>query len=914
MRLRKLCLFLGYFFLIPSILWGQVPDNFTIEPISSRWFSVTGIVFDDEGHLFGWSKFGQVYLAKEDYTQPELLLDISEEVASFGDLGLLGFALHPNFLENGHVYLLYIVDPHYFHTYGTPAYDPEKSWTHRATVGRITRYTVDIESENWAVDPQSRKVLLGEQGGPPGEAFAMLFDSHGVGSLVFGADGTLLASCGDGASYKGIDAGAYGEETESYREEALATGVIRPDQDIGTFRSQYLHSANGKVLRIDPETGAGVPSNPFFDPQQPFSTISMVWASGFRNPFRFCLMPGTGSHDPEEGNPGTFILGEVGWAWWEELNVLDRGGKNYGWPMYGGMVGRWQFSRWASPTPNLRAPNPQESCDRPHLLFQDLLLDPIQEGEPSFPNPCLPELPLPDTVPSFVHQRPVIAWSNQDHNPDEQGTHIPGFDSAGNAAIIRFEEAKNPVKGESFTGTCSVGGTFYIGDNFPPEYQMVYFHGDYSGWIRQFIFGPNNELLEVKPFADTTRNIVSMAVNPRDGALYYIRYGFWSSLNKIQYGGNSTPQARIEVDQVYGPSPLTVRLDGSQSFDPDGDSLSYKWDFGNFSLQGSPITQRIFKTESNLPQSFPIELTVSDGKGGKHIAKTFVSVNNTPPAVRIGGLPDSAFYGISETNLFEFTAEAVDAEHPSESLTYEWQSFLHHNTHFHPEPIEEGTTKSFAFLPLGCEDELYYYRVRLTVTDPEGLQGTAEREIYPDCGPAAAAFGEIMSRNREDGLELRWNTLFENRCESLEIYSLNDRGKWDLIGKLEGGGTLPEGASYSFFHPEVEVGNVSYQIRAVNEFGSYVVEEVQFTYLPLSSSYRLYPNPGTDELQFLIWHFGGKVRVKLFDLTGREVLSYAFFPTGISPESISTTDLPKGVYTYVVDNGLERFEGRWVKN
>ncbi|MEM9721752.1 MAG: PQQ-dependent sugar dehydrogenase [Bacteroidota bacterium] len=913
MRIRNAFLLIGYLFLSPYILLGQLPDNFKIESVSSRWFSVTGIAFDEAGHLFGWSKFGQVYLAKEDYTQPELLLDISEEVASFGDLGLLGFTLHPNFLENGYIYLLYMVDPHYFHAYGTSSYNPQESWTHRATIGRITRYTVDIEGEIWEVSPNSRKVLLGEQGGLPGEAFAMLFDSHGVGSLVFGADGSLLVSCGDGASYKGIDAGAYGEDTESYREEALATGVIRPDQDIGTFRSQYLHSANGKVLRIDSETGAGLPSNPFYDPKQPYSTISKVWAMGFRNPFRFSLMPGTGAHNPAEGNPGTFILGEVGWAWWEELNVLDGGGKNFGWPMYGGMIGRWQFSRWASPTPNLRVPNPLASCDKPYLLFQDLLSDPLKSGAPTFPNPCAPEIGLADSIPFFIHQRPIISWSNQDHNPEEQGTHVPGFDSVGNAAIIRFGEPENPVKGESFTGTCSIGGTFYTGNNFPAEYQMVYFHADYSGWIRQFIFGPNNELLEVKPFADTTKNIVSMAVNPRDGALYYIRYGFWSTLNKIQYGGNSTPQAKIVMDRIYGSSPLKVRFDGSTSVDPDGDSLTYKWDFGNFSLQGSPTPTHVFRSESDRPQSFPVKLTVSDGKGGKHTTQSFVSVNNTPPEVKIGGLPDSALYGRSEVNIFDLQAEVVDAEHPSESLRYEWQSFLHHNTHFHPEPVEESREKSFSFLPLGCEDEIYYYRVRLTVTDPAGLQGIDEREIYPDCGPSAAAFGEIQSIYREDGLELRWNTLFENRCKQLEIYEVNGLGETTKIGTLAGGGTLPEGKTYAFVHLGAKIGENIYFFRAVNDFGSYVEEEASFMYLPLNTSFRLYPNPGTDELQLLVWRFGGRVNLRLFDLTGREVLAYSYFPTQIRPQQISTQGLPIGIYTYIMDNGLEQVKGRWMK-
>ena len=78
------------------------------------------------------------------------------------------------------------------------------------------------------------------------------------------------------------------------------------------------------------------------------------------------------------------MLGEVGWAYWEELNVIDGGGKNYGWPIYGGMNARWQFNRWASPTPNLRAEDTASVCDNDYFLFQDLLLEDTLNPRPFF--------------------------------------------------------------------------------------------------------------------------------------------------------------------------------------------------------------------------------------------------------------------------------------------------------------------------------------------------------------------------------------------------------------------------------------------------------------------------------------------------------------------------------------------------
>ena len=895
-------------------LWAQLPPNFTIEQVSSNWFSVTGIQFDEAGHLWGWSKFGQVFIAKEDYAQPQLLLDISEEVVTYGDLGLLGFALHPNFSENGYIYLLYIVDPHYFHHFGTDSYDPTKSETHQATIGRLTRYTVDRSTDEWFIDPDSRKVLMGAQGGPPGRAFAMLFDSHGVGSLVFGADGSLLVSCGDGAAYKGIDAGAFGEKTGSFRAQALQAGIIRPDQDIGTFRSQYLHSPNGKILRLDPETGAGYPSNPFYQEEDPFSTASRVWALGFRQPFRFALKPGTGDHDPSKGNPGTFILGEVGWAYWEELNVIDRGGKNYGWPIYGGMNPRWEFNRWASPTPNLRAADTASICDRDYFLFQDLLLEDTLFPRPFFPHPCNPNRAIPADIPQFIHQRPVISWSNKEHNPEEQGTHIPGFDSEGRAKIIRFEEKENPVKGETFTGACSVGGTFYTGDNFPPEYQLVYFHADYSGWIRQFIFGPSNELLEVKPFADTTKNIVSMVVNPKDGALYYIRYGFYSSLYKISYGGNALPKAKIKQDVQYGPSPLQVQFASHLSEDPDGDSLSIWWDFGDGEVSQQASPSHVFSTSDDQPSSFWVHLKVADQQGGIDSTRVLVSLNNTPPSVNIESPMEGLRYSRTDGGEHRFEALVTDTEHDATALTYEWQSFLHHNTHNHPNPVTESHSYTLSTLPLGCEDETYYYRISLTVTDAHGLSSSDEVLVPPDCGPSPAHFQTFHLSPTSGGISLKWGTLSESSCEYFEIAHRTDSGEFEVLTQVPGSLHSSQSLRYSYLHSNPSLGKNYYQIKAVNSYGTREGPDPQSAlYFPQGNDFLVFPNPGNELLNVQVWDFVGPVSFRLYTPSGREVYADQWLPEPLVPQKMDTGLLPPGIYLYQIDNGQKVYHGKWLK-
>jgi glucose/arabinose dehydrogenase len=84
-----------------------------------------------------------------------------------------------------------------------------------------------------------------------------------------------------------------------------------------------MTSLAGKILRIDPATGLGLADNPFFTGNAADHS-SRIWALGLRNPFRFCLVPGTGPIEQ-------LYICNVGWETWEALDAC-RGGENFGWP------------------------------------------------------------------------------------------------------------------------------------------------------------------------------------------------------------------------------------------------------------------------------------------------------------------------------------------------------------------------------------------------------------------------------------------------------------------------------------------------------------------------------------------------------------------------------------------------------
>ena len=324
-------LLLLVFLVSKSVLAQSPPAGFASATVSSQWNEAVGLTFNSDGsEMFVWERGGRVWVVANG--QKSLVLNISDEVGAWHDHGLLGFALHPRFEQNGYIYLLYLVDRHYLMNFGTASYNPVANDYFSATIGRLTRYTISKSGTGYSVVPGSRKILIGET---KSDGIISTERSHVTGALVFGTDQTLLVGTGDGANGAGTDTGNGGG---TYFAQALADGILTPAYNVGAFRSQILDCLNGKILRIDPESGAGIPSNPFYDPTRPNAAISKVWALGIRQPFRMSMKPGTGSHNPADGNPGTFYVGEVGYFSWEELNVVDKPGQNFGWPIYEGVL------------------------------------------------------------------------------------------------------------------------------------------------------------------------------------------------------------------------------------------------------------------------------------------------------------------------------------------------------------------------------------------------------------------------------------------------------------------------------------------------------------------------------------------------------------------------------------------------
>lgn len=270
----------------------QAPQGFSINSVVYGLNAPTVAQFAPDGRIFVAQKNGIVKIVKNGALLGTPFYTASP-VNTYSDRGLMGMALDPNFSTNGYVYLLY-------------TYDRKPSVPDGVKQGRLVRVTA---SGDTAV-AGSEKIILGSVVGtdaqPSCDNFPVNTDcipadylSHGPDSLVFGPDGKLYMSIGESAHYDIAD-------------------ISRAS------RAQNLDSMAGKILRINAADGTGMSDNPYYDGDAAHIR-SKIFAYGFRNPFRMGIRP----------SDGLVVVGDVGWNFWEEINVVAKG-SNYGWPCYEG--------------------------------------------------------------------------------------------------------------------------------------------------------------------------------------------------------------------------------------------------------------------------------------------------------------------------------------------------------------------------------------------------------------------------------------------------------------------------------------------------------------------------------------------------------------------------------------------------
>jgi glucose/arabinose dehydrogenase len=177
--------------------------------------------------LYVVQQTGRIRILDHGRLLPGSFLDISSQVSSGGERGLLGLAFHPRYARNGRFYVDY---------------------TNRSGDTRVVEYR---RSSADRANRGSARTLL---------AIHQPFANHNGGDLVFGPDGDLYIGMGDGG------------------------GSGDPERN-----GQSVRTLLGKLLRIDVDRRSG--GRPYAIPAgNPFAQGGgrpEIYAYGLRNPWRF---------------------------------------------------------------------------------------------------------------------------------------------------------------------------------------------------------------------------------------------------------------------------------------------------------------------------------------------------------------------------------------------------------------------------------------------------------------------------------------------------------------------------------------------------------------------------------------------------------------------------------------------------
>ena len=310
-----------------------LPSGFRDTVVLGGMTNPTVAQFAPDGRIFVGQKNGviKVFSSLTD-TNPVTFADLSAEVDDYWDRGLLGLALDPAFPTRPYVYVLYTYDaaiggtaPRWNDACPTP---PGATTDGCVVSARVSKLTASGNTTTGA-----EQVLI--------QDWCQQFPSHSVGTLLFGRDGALYAGAGDGASFNNVDYGQYGATYAGDQANPCAdppapagTALSPPTAEGGALRSQSVRrtdgpaTLDGAIIRIDPDTGQGLPDNPFAASSDP--NARRIAAYGLRNPFRFTQRPGTNE----------LWIGDVGWNTWEEIDRLTAptgsAVRNFGWPCYEG--------------------------------------------------------------------------------------------------------------------------------------------------------------------------------------------------------------------------------------------------------------------------------------------------------------------------------------------------------------------------------------------------------------------------------------------------------------------------------------------------------------------------------------------------------------------------------------------------
>ncbi len=216
---------------------------------------------------------------------------------------------------------------------------------------------------------------------------------------------------------------------------------------------------------------------------------------------------------------------------------------------------------------------------------------------------------------------------------------------------------------------------------------------------------------------------------------------------------NRRPTASFISDITVGEVPMAVNFDASASTDPDGDTLSYTWDFGTGDTASGVTTAYTF-TEAGV---YVVSLTVDDGNGGTDTEVKTITI--TEAVVLEASFVASVVEGTAPLSVdFDSSASIIP---DSADVIYQWNfgdgttSSVANPSHIF---TEAGVYSVVLTLTNGAEQSSFSVDIRVLEAINEAPTAVLEASVTSGPSPLSVSFDASGSSDPEgDALMYFWD-------------------------------------------------------------------------------------------------------------------------------------------------------------
>lgn len=230
-------------------------------------------------------------------------------------------------------------------------------------------------------------------------------------------------------------------------------------------------------------------------------------------------------------------------------------------------------------------------------------------------------------------------------------------------------------------------------------------------------------------FATGVGGLVDLSFGP-DGALWAVDIIGSRVVRFTEEAGNRTPTASFTATPSQGAPPLSVAFDASTATDPDGDPLTYQWDFdgnGAFDTTGLTATHTY-----STAGTFQARLVVTDPAGLTGTTTRTIQVGTSGVTITVVEPADGRTFRVGAIVPLRASAMYVDGAAVAASA-FSWELDIVHCVPNAPDACHahDLTTVSGAAGSFVMPDHEYpsYVQATLTVDPPDALPASTTRRI-----------------------------------------------------------------------------------------------------------------------------------------------------------------------------------------